>query len=105
MLFEIFKHSKIGPRLDVSDDFWQQFNMQNKGTRKVMGLYEVENLDNANLCTIAINPKEYFEKFKDRKINKKHKGVRRDTPGMTFESYAERISSLRQLEAKPEKKK
>ena len=79
--------------------------MQNKGTRKVMGLYEVENLDNANLCTIAINPKEYFEKFKDRKINKKHKGVRRDTPGMTFESYAERISSLRQLEAKPEKKK
>ena len=48
-----------------------KFNMQNKGTRKVMGLYEVENLDNANLCTIAINPKEYFEKFKDRKINKK----------------------------------
>ena len=105
VLFEIFKHSKIGPRLDVSDKFWQQFNMQNEGTRKVMGLYEVENLDNANLCTIAINPKEYFEKFKDRKINKKHKGVRRDTPGMTFESYAERISSLRQLEAKPEKKK
>ena len=92
---KFFKHSKIGPRLDVSDDFWQQFNMQNKGTRKVMGLYEVENLDNANLCTIAINPKEYFEKFRDRKINKKHKGVRRDTPGMTFESYTERISSLR----------
>ena len=69
-----------------------------------MGLYEVENLDNANLCTIAINAKEYFEKFKDRKINKKHKGVRRDTPGMTFESYAERISSLRQLDTKFEKK-
>ena len=104
ILFEIFKHSKIGPRLDVSDDFWQEFNMQGKGTRKVMGLYEAENLDNANLCTIAINPKEYFEKFKDRKINKKHKGVRRDTPGMTFESYAERISSLRQLDTKPKKK-
>ena len=74
--------------------------MQNEGTRKVMGLYEVENLDNANLCTIAINPKEYFEKFKDRKINKKHKGVRPDTPGMTFESYTERISLLRQLEKK-----
>ena len=27
VLFEIFKHSNIGPRLDVSDDFWQQFNM------------------------------------------------------------------------------
>ena len=69
-----------------------------------MGLYEVENLDNANLCTIAINPKEYFEKFKDRKINKKHKGVRHDTSGMTFESYTQRISSLRQLDTKPEKK-
>ena len=51
-----------------------------------MGLYEVENLDNANLCTIAINPKQYFEKFKDRNINKKHKGVRRDMLGITFES-------------------
>ena len=93
VLFKIFKHSKIGPRLDVSDDFWQQFNMQNKETRKVMGIYEVENLDNKNLCTIAINPKEYFERFKQRKIYQKHKGVRRDTPGMTFESYAKRISS------------
>ena len=103
-LFEIFKHSKIGPRLDVSGNFWQQFNMQNKGTRKVMGLYEVESLDNANLCTIAINAKEYFEKVNDRKINKKHKGVRRDTPVRAFESYAKRISSLRELDTKPEKK-
>ena len=70
-----------------------------------MGLYEVENLDNANLCTIAINPKQYFEKFKDRNINKKHKGVRRDMLGITFESQAERISSLRQLDTKLEKKK
>ena len=37
-----------------------------------MGLYEVENPNNANLYTIAINPKEYFEKFKDININKKH---------------------------------
>ena len=69
-----------------------------------MGLYEVENLDNANVCTIAINPKECFEKFKDRKVNKKHKGVRRDMPGITFESYAERISSLRQIDTKSKKK-
>ena len=69
-----------------------------------MGLYEVENLDNANLCTIAINPKEYFEKFKDRKMKKKHKRVRHHTPGMTYESYVERISSLRQLVTKSEKK-
>ena len=72
--------------------------------RKIMGLYEVENLDNANFCTIATNPKEYFEKFKKRIINKKHKDVGRDMPGMIFESYAERISSLRQLDTKPKKK-
>ena len=71
--------AKIAKRLDVSDEFWKQFEMYDKSTKKVMGLYEIENIDNQNICTIAINPKEYFEKFKNRKINKKHKGVRRDT--------------------------
>ena len=65
---------------------------------KVRGLYEMENIDNPNICTIAINPKEYFEKFKNQEINKKHKDVRRDIPGMNFESYAEKISSIRQIE-------
>ena len=27
VLFEIFKHSNIGSRLEFSDDFWQQFNL------------------------------------------------------------------------------
>ena len=72
------KKSKTAKRLDVSDEFWKQFEMYDKSTKKVMGLYEIENIDNQNICTIAINPKEYFEKFKNRKINKKHKGVRRD---------------------------
>ena len=70
-----------------------------------MGLYEVENVDNANLSTVAIYPKDYFEKYKDRKIDKNHKGVRCDTPCMTFESYAERISSLRLLDTKSENRK
>ena len=65
---------------------------------KVRGLYEMENIDNPNICTIAINPKEYFEKLKNQEINKKHKDVRRDIPGMNFESYAEKISSVRQIE-------
>ena len=30
-----------------------------------MGLYEIHNIDNPNICTSAINPKEYFEKFKN----------------------------------------
>ena len=35
--------------------------------KNVMRLYEVENVDNQNICTIAINPKEYFENFKIEK--------------------------------------
>ena len=84
------KKSKTAKRLDVSDEFWMQIEMYDKSTKKVMGLYEIENIDNQNIFTIVINPKEYFEKFKNRKINKKRKGVRRDTEGMSFKAYANR---------------
>ena len=63
IIFEVLKISKIAKRLDVSDKFWKQFDLHDISTKKVMGLYEIENLDNQNICTIAINPKEYFEKF------------------------------------------
>ena len=58
-------------RLDLSDGFWEQFNVQNKSLKKKVGLYEVENSNNTNILTIAINPKEYFEKYKDFSITKK----------------------------------
>ena len=61
-----------------------------------MRLYEKENITNAKICTIAVDPKEYFEKFKSRTLNKKHKGVRRDTKGMNFESYAKRTATLKE---------
>ena len=67
---EILTKSKIAKGLDVSDKFWKQSAVQDENTRKVMGLYKVENIDNLNICTIAINPKECFEKFKNKKINK-----------------------------------
>ena len=44
---------------------------------------------------IAVNPKKYFEKFKNRTFNKKYKGVKRDIKGMNFKSYAERIATLK----------
>ena len=94
IIFECLKKSKILNRLDLSDEFWKQFEIYNAYTKKVMGLYEIENIDNQNICTIAVNPKEYFEKFKDRKINKKHKGVRKDTQGMNFERNTMRINML-----------
>ena len=46
----------------------------------------------------------YFEKFKDRTVNKKHKEVKRNTRGMDFESYAEKIAPLREDCEKKEKR-
>ena len=70
-----------------------------------MRLHEIENIDNANICTTAVNLKEYFEKLKNRSINKKHKGVRRDTPGMNFESCAKITKVLREIDRECAEKK
>ena len=97
MLFEVMTASKISNRLDVCDDFWQQFDVQDKTVKKKVGLYEVESIDNPNVITISVNPKEYFEKYRDKTVNKKHKGLKRDTPGMNFEAYAQCICSLHEF--------
>lgn len=47
-------------------------------------------MDNANIYTTAVSPKQYFEKFKNSSINKKYRVVRRDTPRMNFESYTKK---------------
>ena len=48
--------------------------MQNKGIKKQVGLYEIESIDNGNIITISVNPKKYFEKYRDKAVKKKHKG-------------------------------
>lgn len=83
------KFENIVERLDVSDKFWQQFKKRDEHVKKLMGLYENENINNSNICTIAINQKEYFEKFQ----------------GMNFESYTERIKVLREVDCKRVNKK
>ena len=97
--------SKILNRLAVSDDFWQQFDVQDKTVKKQVGLQKVESIDNPNVITISVNPKEYFEKYRDKTVNKKHKGLKRDTPGMNFEAYAKRICSLHEFCANQKPKK
>ena len=57
IIFEVLTKSKILQRLDVSDDFWKKFHVQDKLKKKQVGLYEIENIDNPNLVTIAINQK------------------------------------------------
>ena len=95
LIFEILLLKKSG-RLDTSDEFFDQFLRRNKSTKKQVGLSEVESIDNANLITIAVNPKEYIEIFKNKAINKKHNGVKKSTPGMNFESFASRIMDVRE---------
>ena len=97
ILFDIMIASKIFQRLDLSDDFWEQFNVQNKAIKKQVGLNKIESMDNANVITISVNPKEYFEKYRDKTVNKKHKGLKRDMPGMNFEAYSQRICSLHEF--------
>ena len=43
---------------------------------------------------MAINPKEYLELFEDKNINKKHKGIKKDSSGMGFKNFTQKIGSL-----------
>ena len=70
---EALIQSKILKRLDLSlDDFWKQFNVQNPKLKNQVELYKVESIHTGTLITLAVNPKEYFEKYRNKDINKKH---------------------------------
>ena len=103
--FEVLTKSKVLNRLHLSDDVWEQFNVQNKSLKKQVGLYEVENINNKNILMLAINTKEYFEKYKDFLINKKHKGLKKNTPGIDFDAHSERLATLHEnyFKSKPKK--
>ena len=94
VIFEVMLKSKLFDRLDLSADYYAQFNCQNQKLRKQVGLFEIENIDKPNIVTIALNPKEYYERFNDHSDNKKHKGLKKSTPGMDFDSYSVRLSDL-----------
>ena len=106
VIFEI-KILKLGQRLDTSHDFFARLLCQNKAIKKMVGLYKVESIDNPNIITLAVNPKEYFEVFRSKEINKKRKGIKKSTPGMNSESFASRIMDFREysyIDKAPKKK-
>ena len=70
VLFEVIIASKIFQRLHLSDGFWEQFNVQNKAIEKQVGRYKIQSIDNANIITISVNPKEYLEKYRDNTVTK-----------------------------------
>ena len=63
-------------------------------SKKKLGYYEIKSIDNPCYVTLAVNPKEYFEIFKNKKTNKKHKGIKKVSHGMEFKNFAGRIKSL-----------
>ena len=99
ILFEIFSKTDISCRFDKSEDFWKQFNFHDSSNKKVLGLYEVESIDDPCLVILAVNPKEYFEYFQSQKVNKKHKGIKKGAPGMNYENYSERVKPLYDFES------
>ena len=71
ILFEIFSENEIRERFDKSDKFWELFGLYRPENEKVLGLYEVDSINDPCLVTLAVTPKEYFEYFKSENVNKK----------------------------------
>ena len=69
IIFEVMIASRIFDRLDLSAEFYEQFNCRNTKLQKRVGLFEIENIDKPNVITTALNPKEYYERFIDHTYN------------------------------------
>ena len=60
ILFEIFFSTEIRERFDKSDEFWRRFDVHCPQNQKVLGLYEIENINDPCYVTLAVNPKKIF---------------------------------------------
>ena len=78
----------------MSHEYFEKFNCRNTDLKNRVGYLEVENIDKVNIITIALSPKEYYERFVDTTDNKKHKGLHKSTPGIDFDSYSSCLSDL-----------
>ena len=94
IIFDVTLKSKVFDRLDLSADFYEQLNCRNEDLRKRVGLFETESSDKPNVITIALNPKEYYERFIDHSDDKRHKSLKKSIPGMDFDSYSTRLTDL-----------
>ena len=65
IIFEVMLKSKIFDELDLSAEFYEQFDCRNENMKKRVGFFEIESIDKPNVITIALNPKEYYEPFID----------------------------------------
>ena len=98
VLFEVIKENEILHRFDTSHKFLERFLVKDECLKKKLGYYSTENIDHPSIVTIAVNPREYFEKFESENVNKKHKVLRKGAKGMEFENYSKRINSIKETE-------
>ena len=54
IIFEVLTKRKVFNRLDLTEDFWEEFNVQSRSLKKQVALYEVGNINNTNILMIAI---------------------------------------------------
>ena len=94
IIFEVIVKTVIYKRFDSCHPFWDNFKAQRPNTKKQLGLYEIQHIDNPCYVTLTVNLKEYFEFFEDYSTNKKHKGIKKGSRGMEFSNYSNRIKSL-----------
>ena len=80
-LVRIFLDSQIHLRLNLSGEFFERFGKRNDSICKQVGLSEFENIEHGIIiCTICVNPKEYFQLYGILyETNKKHMGVKKGT--------------------------
>ena len=95
IIFEVIIASEICNRFGSSShEYWQNFNARKENLRKCLGYFEIEHIDDPCILTITCNPKEFFEMFVGRDINKKRNGIKKRSTGLGFESFLDRITSL-----------
>ena len=80
LIFEIILKSKLFDRIDLSADYFEKFQRKNPDLKKQVGLFEVENIGRTNIITIALNTKEYYEKFNDYSDKKKTQRFKKISP-------------------------
>ena len=71
--FEVVIASEIYDSFDSSHEYWEKCSSKKEDLRKCLGYFEIENIDNPFILTIACNSKEYFKLFENNKVNKKYK--------------------------------
>lgn len=74
IIFEVITASEVYNRFESSHEYWEKFDARNEDLRKFLGYFEIEDIDDPCILTIASNPKEYFEMFGDKNITRHARG-------------------------------